>query len=107
MRPFFSWLALLILLSPTGFIHSLDPNKQITQYLHDVWQTEDGLPLNDVSDIIQTYDGYLWIGTEEGLVRFDGVKFTVFNKQNTAAMKKSHFVLELFEDKENALWIGF
>jgi len=83
----------------------LDPNKAITQYLHDVWQTDDGLPQNSVNNILQTRDGYLWFGTEKGLVRFDGVKFTVFDKNNTKAFQ-NNAVYRLVEDREGALWIG-
>jgi len=42
------------------------------------WTTEDGLPKNTVISLLQTHDGYLWVGTREGLARFDGVRFTVF-----------------------------
>src|SRR5437588_6487097 len=47
------------------------------------WTTEDGLPQNRVACLTQTHDGYLWIGTWAGLARFDGMRFTVFNKFNT------------------------
>src|SRR5262245_30318030 len=62
---------------------ALDPQKKISQYTHDVWQTQDGLPQSNVQVISQTLDGYLWFGTDEGLVRFDGVRFTVFDSVNT------------------------
>lgn len=54
------------------------------QYRFDSWTTENGLPQNSVYSIIQTQDGYLWLTTLDGLARFDGVKFTVFNKANSA-----------------------
>ena len=57
----------------------LDPQKPITQYVHDVWQIDQGLPQNSVMAMAQTRDGYLWLGTQEGLARFDGVHFTVFD----------------------------
>ena len=66
---------------------ALDPRKAITQYGHDVWQREDGLPQNSVKAILQTRDGYLWLATEEGLARFDGVRFTVFDSTNTPEMR--------------------
>ena len=59
----------------------LDPAKAITQYVHDSWSTRDGLPNRRVSAIVQTRDGYLWIGTGAGLARFDGVRFAVFNSR--------------------------
>jgi signal transduction histidine kinase/ligand-binding sensor domain-containing protein/ActR/RegA family two-component response regulator len=71
----------------------------------DKWQGEQGLPQNTVETLIQTRDGYLWAGTQEGLARFDGVRFTVFDKSNEPAIA-SNWVLALNEDSEGALWIG-
>lgn len=84
---------------------SLDPQKAITQYMHRVWEKEQGLPQNSVNTILQTHDGYIWLGTQEGLVRFDGVKFTVFNKRNTPALK-NNYIWSLCEDSSHRLWIG-
>ena len=50
------------------------------------WQMEEGLPNNMVTALAQTPDGYLWIGTYNGLVRFDGVRFVVFDPANTPAL---------------------
>src|ERR1700722_11948835 len=74
-------------------------------YSFDLWQTENGLPYNSVTSIVQTRDGYLWIGTYNGLARFDGVKFTVFNTSNTPQFT-SNRITSLFEDAEGCLWIG-
>ncbi|HMJ61555.1 MAG TPA: two-component regulator propeller domain-containing protein, partial [Bryobacteraceae bacterium] len=71
----------------------------------DVWRTEDGLPQNTVPAIVQSRDGYLWAGTELGLVRFDGLHFTVFDKSNTPELK-SNVVDALLEDRAGDLWIG-
>lgn len=84
----------------------LDPGKALTQYLHDVWQIEEGLPQNTVEAILQTSDGYLWLGTEEGLVRFNGYDFTVFDRSNTPAFQESQTVKTLHEDASGTLWIG-
>jgi ligand-binding sensor domain-containing protein/signal transduction histidine kinase len=70
-----------------------------------VWQLEEGLPQNTIRAIHQTRDGYLWLATEEGLARFDGVRFTVFDSSNTPAMGVS-LVNALFEDHEGTLWVG-
>ncbi|MBL8206065.1 MAG: hypothetical protein JNM09_17645 [Blastocatellia bacterium] len=67
--------------------------------------TEDGLPQNSVLAIAQTRDGYLWIATYNGLARFDGVRFTIFDKNNTPAFKTSRFH-EIFTDASGALWLG-
>src|SRR5215472_3275799 len=55
-------------------------------YLTDVWTSENGLPDNSVTAIAQTPDGYLWIGTYNGLARFDGVRFVTFDPANTPAL---------------------
>lgn len=62
------------------------------QYHFDSWTTDDGLPQNGVRAITQTPDGYLWFTTFDGLVRFDGVKFTVFDKNNTKGIINNRFV---------------
>jgi len=62
------------LLAPATF--ALDPSKAITQYGHEVWTSRNGLPGEAVYEILQTQDGYLWLRTSSGLVRFDGVRFT-------------------------------
>ncbi|HET6840237.1 MAG TPA: two-component regulator propeller domain-containing protein [Candidatus Angelobacter sp.] len=87
------------------FAFALDPNKKILQYMHDSWTSEQGLPANNVHNIVQTPDGYLWITTEGGLVRFDGVRFKVFDKLNTPAIH-SDLILRLFTDRQGTLWIG-
>jgi len=70
-----------------------------------VWQASDGLPEQTVQAFAQTPDGYLWIGTTGGLVRFDGMHFTVFERQNTPPMREnSVFCLKVTSD--GALWIG-
>jgi ligand-binding sensor domain-containing protein/AraC-like DNA-binding protein len=83
----------------------LDPNKSVHQYLLDHWQMHDGIPANNVPSINQTPDGYLWIGTSRGLVRFDGVKFVV---QRFAEKEEiySHEIRCLFVDRQGSLWIG-
>ncbi|MCP4152972.1 MAG: response regulator [bacterium] len=81
-------------------------NKKITQYNLDHWSQADGLPQNSVEIIIRTRDGYLWLGTHEGLVRFDGVRFEVFDKKKVKAFYNQR-VQELFQDREGNLWIGF
>ena len=83
----------------------LDPAKAITQYTHDVWQADQGLPQNSILAIAQTPDGYLWLGTEEGLVRFDGVRFTVFDQRTTPEIK-GNTISVLLTDREGSLWIG-
>jgi signal transduction histidine kinase/ligand-binding sensor domain-containing protein/CheY-like chemotaxis protein len=83
----------------------LDPQKAITQYHHDVWTTVQGLPQNTVPAIAQTRDGYIWLGSEAGLVRFDGLRFQLFDKKNTPDLK-SNLINALLTDHSGNLWIG-
>src|SRR5206468_10639538 len=89
----------------TGVAFALGPKKAITKYVHDAWTGEDGLPQNSILSIAQTRDGYLWLGTWGGLARFDGVRFTVFNRGNTEELK-NNYIYALHEDHEGSLWIG-
>ncbi|HEU4872924.1 MAG TPA: two-component regulator propeller domain-containing protein [Pyrinomonadaceae bacterium] len=96
--------AALLLLAATRVL-ALDPNRSLNEFGHQAWLTENGLPQNTVQAIVQTQDGYLWIGTQEGLARFDGLNFTVFDKENTPAFK-SNDIRALHEDKQGRLWIS-
>jgi ligand-binding sensor domain-containing protein/signal transduction histidine kinase len=74
----------------------------------DVWDSEDGLPQNSIISMVQTRDGYLWLGTLNGLVRFDGQRgqrLLVLDESNTPGLKSSRIV-HLFEDSSRRLWIG-
>jgi len=75
------------------------------QYFARHWQVDEGLPQNAVTAIVQTRDGYLWLGTYGGLVRFDGIRFVAFNSGNTPELVNSR-ITSLFEDAEGRLWIG-
>jgi diguanylate cyclase (GGDEF)-like protein len=97
-------LTLLVLTLPVSAL-ALDPAKAITQFIHSVWQARDGLPQNTITAIAQTPDGYLWLGTREGLARFDGVRFTVYTSETTPALAQSQ-ILSLLADREGRLWIG-
>ena len=97
---------LLITTSLVGIISlGILPTLGIAQYRLDNWTTDQGLPQNSVSAILQTRDGYLWLTTAAGLVRFDGLRFTVFDKSNTKGLTSVRFT-SLFEDDEGDLWIG-
>jgi signal transduction histidine kinase/ligand-binding sensor domain-containing protein len=74
-------------------------------YFMRVWQAESGLPQNKVTAVMQTRDGYLWVGTYSGLARFDGMRFTIFDNKNTPEMHSSR-VTSLFESDDGTLWIG-
>ena len=74
------------------------------EYLIDVWRTEHGLPHNTVTAITQTRDGFLWIGTQRGLARFDGVRFTMLKFAETD--DSSWRISCLLEDTQRNLWVG-
>jgi ligand-binding sensor domain-containing protein/signal transduction histidine kinase len=71
----------------------------------DAWSTADGLPQSSVIALAQTRDGWLWLGTLNGLARFDGDTFTPFNVNNTPALTSDKVVF-LFEDSQKNLWLG-
>lgn len=69
------------------------------------WQAENGLPQNTVTAVLQSHDGYLWVGTYNGLARFDGVTFTVFTDNKNPALANNR-ITSLFESEDGTLWIG-
>lgn len=94
-----------VLLVASMKVCALDPSKSIFQYGLDAWATRDGLPQNSVTALLQTRNGYLWMGTEEGLVRFDGVRFSVYSTRNTPAFRQNR-IEALAEGPDGSLWIG-
>ena len=78
-------------------------------FIVDSWTVENaplkGPPDNEIVSVIQTRDGYLWLGTLHGLVRFDGIQFTVFTENNTPGLNSDRIV-HLFEDSRTNLWVG-
>src|SRR6185312_2024420 len=69
------------------------------------WKTENGLPDNAVTAVVQTHDGYLWVGTYGGLGRFDGMQFTNFNSASEPELQSDR-ITALYEDHKGVLWIG-
>ncbi len=88
-----------------GAVSVADGQTLSAPYSIDTWQTDQGLPQNSVTSLVPTRDGYLWVGTYNGLVRFDGARFVTFNAGNTPALGSSR-VTSLFEDAAGSLWIG-
>lgn len=84
---------------------ALDPHQSLRRYGYQSWQTDSGLPQNTVHAVLQSSDGYLWFGTEAGLVRFDSVDFAVFTQKNTPHLA-SDVVYSLLEDRSGTLWTG-
>ena len=92
----------LLAASPAG---ALEPGKRLSQYGLDVWQAEQGLPQNTVQALLRGRDGYLWIGTQEGLVRFDGARFTTYDRRNTPELKHNS-IISLAEGPDGTIWAG-
>ncbi len=84
---------------------ALDPHTVLTQYGYQSWQTDTGLPQNTVHAIVQGRDGYLWIATEGGLVRFDGVDFRAYTRANTPELP-SDLIDDLMQDRDGVLWVS-
>lgn len=83
---------------------ALDPNRAMSQYTHDFWGAEQGFPGGTVYAVAQTNDGYLWLGTEKGLVRFDGLRFDVFYPDEKS-QPESEPIIGLTIDAEGSLWM--
>ncbi|HSP15398.1 MAG TPA: diguanylate cyclase [Thermoanaerobaculia bacterium] len=94
-----AFLSALLVAAP---LFALTPSRTIRQYVHASWQ--DQLPHSTVLALTQTRDGYLWVGTHEGLARFNGSDFTVFDKRNSAL--EAAGISALLEDSGGTLWIG-
>jgi diguanylate cyclase (GGDEF)-like protein len=85
--------------------HALDLDKAITQYVQTAWNSSSGLPENSVHAIAQTDDGYVWLGTEEGLTRFDGVRFVTYTYHNSPGLA-SDYIGVLAASRDGSLWAG-
>ncbi|HOX56444.1 MAG TPA: two-component regulator propeller domain-containing protein [Candidatus Paceibacterota bacterium] len=76
-----------------------------SRFTVDVLGTAQGLPSSVVLAVAQTRDSYLWVGTLNGLARFDGVQFAVFDENNTPGLNSSQ-IIRLYEDRQTNLWVG-
>lgn len=83
---------------------AIEPNRMLSQYAHTFWETEKGFPGGSVSSIAQTTDGYLWIGTDKGLIRFDGLNFRQFDQASPFSFSVGA-VQKLVADAQGNLWI--
>lgn len=96
---------LMVLLWAGAAAHALNPDRKLGEYGLQIWQTDSGLPQNSVRAVLQTRDGYMWFATREGLARFDGVSFTVYNRRNTPQFL-SNDIRSLLQDRSGNLWIS-
>ena len=98
------WVVVLLLWGALAAF-SLEPTTPLAEYGRQSWVMENGLPQNTVHALLQTRDGFVWLGTEAGLVRFDGYTFSVFDTSSTPALPSGD-IRCLLESRDGALWIG-
>lgn len=101
------WVAILLMVGSVlvpGPAPALEPDRRATQYVARVWSVADGLPDQAIRTLIQSRDGYLWLGTHAGLARFDGRRFVIFDHA-TSGLGHDH-VSALAEDSRGRIWIG-
>src|SRR4051812_3492542 len=96
-------LLLLLIVSPAAF--ALDPSRAISQYGHMMWTLQAGELPGTPTTMGQTTDGYLWVGTRTGLVRFDGIRFVAFSPPEGEALASSR-ILSVRGGRDGSLWIG-
>jgi signal transduction histidine kinase/ligand-binding sensor domain-containing protein len=94
-----------IVLAWSSCVFALDPALDINQYAHTAWKIRDGFTRGQISSIAQTTDGYLWLGTEFGLLRFDGVKNVPWQPP-TDTQLPSNYIFSLLAARDGTLWIG-
>src|SRR5262245_55479094 len=97
------WGSLVFFFGP--HIEAAPPTDIRSQYLLESWNKERGLPDNTVYAINQTSDGYLWVATRGGLARFDGTRFTIFNRANSPELPNDECRC-LAPGTNGELWIG-
>ncbi len=94
---FSAWFATTLIAIMAGGItgpspgFALDPAKELTQYQYTNWGVKDGLGNTEVLDMTQTRDGYLWIANFGGIVRFDGIKFIIYDRANYPNLEATGF----------------
>jgi ligand-binding sensor domain-containing protein len=85
---------------------AVDPNRRISQYAHASWRMQDGLFTGSPTVIVQTTDGYLWLGTDSGLLRFDGVRFVPWQPDQGARQLPTTRINDLLAARDGSLWIA-
>jgi len=95
----------VLLLASCRSVFALNPELDVSQYSHTSWKISDGFPIGEISSIAQTPDGYLWLGTESGLVRFDGVRHVPWRAPANQELP-SNWIFSLLVTQDGTLWIG-
>ncbi len=98
-------LPFVVLCRGAGVAQALDAGKSLTQYSHRIWGREEGLLQPSIYAIHQSRDGYIWLGTQEGLIRFSGLRFRDFTHNGETPFRNT-LVRSIAEDRDQNLWIG-
>ena len=98
-------ILLWVMLTSSACAFALDPSLDVSQYAHTAWKTRDGFTKGTIFSIAQTPDGYLWLGTEFGLVRFDGVQAIPWQPPQGEQLPSS-WINALFVARDGTLWVG-
>lgn len=104
-------LSIFLLVTFCSLLHvslaqmNLDKRKLLSQFNIDYWNADKGLPSVAVNKVIQSRDNYIWLGTYDGLLRFDGANFTLYNSANTNAFSIND-VISLIQDRKGNIWVG-
>lgn len=99
------FIALGILLAWCSSALALDPSLDINQYAHTAWKIREGFAQGEITSIAQTSDGYIWLGTQFGLLRFDGVNKVPWQPSGNQHLPSS-FIISLLATRDGTLWIG-
>src|ERR1041384_4534536 len=105
MRSFLVCAGLALHVAAAHEAFALDGHRGMTQYAQTTYEAHDGIAHNRVNPLAQTPDGYLWGGSEEGLTRYDGTTFRIFDRRNTPAIP-TNTITALAVDAAGALWVG-
>ena len=100
-----AFVCAFLLLASCPSAYALNPELAVSQYAHTSWKISDGFPKAEIFSIAQTHDGYLWLGTELGLFRFDGVKHVQWSPPANQALP-SNWIFNLMVSRDGTLWIG-
>src|SRR5205823_391978 len=98
-------VAALIAIFCTAPAQALDPHRALTQAYLRKWQFQQGLPQPTIFKVLQSSDGYIWLGTQSGLYRFDGIQFTDAPAAGDVSLKNL-WIQDLCEDRSHNLWIA-
>ena len=97
-------VALTVLLAPSSRALALNPSLDVSQYVHTAWRIRDGFLADTISALSQTTDGYIWLGTERGLYRFDGIRAVAWRHQEQPRLAGR--IVGLLGARDGGLWIG-